>query len=83
MHKSYGILKIPDIVQYKQCKIIHSLLTEDKKLPAALKKLIIPTKNIHTYNIRHQRMIYEIKPRRAIPSRLMKCNATKYWNNLP
>ena len=31
MHKSYGILKIQDIVQYKQGKLIHSLLTEDKK----------------------------------------------------
>ena len=44
MHKSYGILKIQDIVQYKQSKLIHSLLTEDKKLPAVLKKLIVPEK---------------------------------------
>ena len=28
-------------------------------------------------------MLYEIKPRRAIAGRLMKCNATKYWNSLP
>ena len=83
MHKSYGILKIPDIVQYKQSKIIHSLLTEDKKLPAVLKKLIVPTKNIHTHNTRHQRIIYEVKPRRPIGNRLLKCNATKIWNNLP
>ena len=58
-------------------------LTEDKKLPAVLKKLIVPTKNIHTYNTRHQRIIYEIKPRRPIGNRLLKCNATKIWNNLP
>jgi len=83
MHKSYGILKIPDIVQYKQSKIIHSLLTEDKKLPAVLKKLIVPTKNIHTHNTRHQRIIYEVKPRRPIGNRLLKCIATKIWNNLP
>ena len=24
-----------------------------------------------------------IKPRRTIAGRLMKCNATKYWNSLP
>ena len=83
MHKSYGILKIQDIVQYKQSKLIHSLLTEDKKLPAVLKKLIVPAKNIHYHRTRHKRMLYEIKPRRAIAGRLMKCNATKYWNNLP
>ena len=47
MHKSYGILKIQDIVQCKQSKLIHSLLTEDKKLPVIYKKLIVPTKNIH------------------------------------
>ena len=83
MHKSYGILKIQDIVQYKQSKLIHSLLTEDKKLPAVLKKLIVPAKNIHYHRTRHKRMLYEIKPRRAIAGRLMKCNATKYWNSLP
>ena len=31
MHKSYGILKIQDNVQYKQGLLIHSHLTEDKK----------------------------------------------------
>ena len=45
MHKSYGILKIQNIVQYKQSKVIHSPLSDDKKLPTVLKNLIIPEKN--------------------------------------
>ena len=28
-----------------------SLQTEDKELPAVLKKLIVTAKNVHTYNI--------------------------------
>ena len=63
MHKSYGFLKTQDIVQYKQTKLIHSPLTEDEKLPAVLKKLIVLANNFHNYEITHQKMIYEIKPR--------------------
>ena len=77
MHKSYGILKIQDIIQYKQSKIIHSLLTGAKKLPAVLKKLIVPFKNLHKHNTRNQNTIYEVKPRRPIGNRLLKCNASR------
>ena len=83
MHKDYGILKVHDIVQYKQSKIIHSLLTGAKRLPTVLKKLIIPIKNIHAHNTRHTNMVYEVKPRRPIGKRLLKCNASKVFNNLP
>ena len=54
MHKDYEILKIQDIIQYKQSKIIHSLLTGDKKLPTVLNKLIIPIKNFHPHNTRRR-----------------------------
>ena len=83
MHKSYGILKIQDIIQYKQSKIIHSLLTGDKKLPAVLKRLIVPMNNLHKHNTRKQNTIYEVKPRRPIGNRLLKCNASRDWNRLP
>ena len=83
MHKSYGILKIQDIIQYKQSKIIHSLLTGAKKLPAVLKRLIVPMNNLHKHNTRKQNTIYEVKPRRPIGNRLLKCNASRDWNRLP
>ena len=83
MHKNYSILKINDIIQYKQSKIIHSLLTGDKKLPPVLKKLIIPSRTIHTYKTRHQKSVYEIKPRRPIAKRQLKCIPSKEWNSLP
>ena len=83
MHKEYGILKIQDVIEYKQSKIIHSLLTGAKKLPTVLKKLIVPVKNIHTHNTRHQNLIYEVKPRRPIGNRLLKCNPSKKGNELP
>ena len=83
MHKSYGILKIQDMIQYKQSKIIHSLLTGAKQLPPVLKKLIVPVKNIHSHNTRHQNLVYEIKPRRPIGRRLLKRNASNEWNKLP
>ena len=83
MHKDYGILKIQDIIEYKQSKLIHSLLTGAKRLPKVLKKLIVPVKNIHSHNTRHQNAIYEVKPRRPIGNRLLKCNASKKWNKLP
>ena len=83
MHRNYNVLKIQDIVQYKQSKIIHALLTGDKKLPPVMKKLIVPSKNIHSYQTRHQNSIYEIKPRRFIGKRQLKCSPSKEWNSLP
>ena len=83
MHKEYGILKINDVIEYKQSKIIHSLLTGATKLPAILKKLIIPAKLIHSHNTRNQNSVYEVRPRRPIGDRLLKCNASKKWNQLP
>ena len=83
MHKNYEILKIQDVIQYKQSKIIHSLLAGAKKLPNVLKKLIVPAITVHTHNTRHQNMVYEVKPRLPIARRLLKCNASKDWNNLP
>ena len=38
MHIDYGILKIQDVVHYKQSKIIHSLLTGAKKTPNCSEK---------------------------------------------
>ena len=83
MHKSYGILKLQDIIQDKQSKIIHSLLTGAKKLPSVLKKLIVPLKNIHLHNTRNKNLVYEVKPRHPIGGRLLKSNASKVWNSLP
>ena len=45
--------------------------------------LDIPIKNIHTHNTRHQRKIYEVKPRHPMGNPFLKCNATKIWNNFP
>ena len=83
MHKSYGILKLQDIIQDKQSKIIHSLLTGAKKLPPVLKKLIVPLKNIHSHNTRNKNLVYEVKPRHPIGGRLLKSNASQVWNRLP
>ena len=83
MFKSYGILKLQDAIQYKQSKIIHSLLTGAKKLPPVLKKLIVPLKNIHSHNTRKKNWVYEVKPHDPIGGRLLKSNASKVWNSLP
>ena len=50
MHKDYEILKIQDIIRYKQSKVIHSLLTGVKKLQTVLDQLMIPIKNFHSRN---------------------------------
>ena len=71
MHKSYGILKIQDVIQYKQRKIIYSLLTAAKKLPTVLKKLIVSVANIHNHKTRQRNLVYEVKPRRHIANRQM------------
>ena len=42
-------LKIQDMIQYKQSKIIHCPVTGAKRLPSVLKKLV-PVKNIHPHN---------------------------------
>ena len=83
MHRDYEILKIQDMVQYKQSKIIHSLLTGATRLPPVLNKLIVPGKSTHQYATRRQNSVYEVKPRRPIGQRLIKCKASKYWNDLP
>ena len=46
------------MIQYKQSKIIHSLLTGAKKLPPVLKKLIVPLTNIHSHNTRKKNLVY-------------------------
>ena len=53
------------------------------KLPSVLKKLIVSVKNIHSHNTRYQNLVYEIKLRRLIGRRLLKCNASNEWNKLP
>ena len=83
MHRDYEILKIQDIVEYKQNKIIHSLLTGAKRLPVVLKKLIVPAKSIHQYRTRRNNSVYEVKPCRPLGRRLLKCKASKNWNDLP
>ena len=83
MNKSYEILKIQDVIQYKQSKIIHSLLTGAKKLPTVLKKLIVPVANIHNHKTRQRNLVYEVKPRRHIANRQLKCMASKEFNSLP
>ena len=83
MHNEYAILKVHDIVQYKQFKIIHSLLTGDKHLPTVMNKLIVPIKNIHTHKTRNTKMVYAVKSRRPIGKRLLNCNASKELKNLP
>ena len=40
-------------------------------------KLIVPVKNYSLPQNKAPKMIYEIKPGRAIASHLMMCNATK------
>ena len=52
------------------------------KLSSVLKKLIVPVKNIHSHNTRHQNLVYEVEPRRSIFN-LFKCNASGEWNKLP
>ena len=83
MHRDYEILKIQDMVQYKQSKIIHSLLTGATRLPPVLNKLIVPGKSTYKYATRKQNSVYKVKPRRPIGQRLIKCKASKYWNDLP
>ena len=46
-HKELQILKVPDIIEYKLSKLIHSLLKDSHRLPEVLHKLIIPTESIH------------------------------------
>ena len=40
-------------------------------------KLIVPAKNIHSHKTRHQKNALRNQ------NRLLKCNATKNWNDLP
>ena len=51
---NYQILKVPDIVEYKLSKLIHSLLTGTPKLPETLDKLIVKMNSVHTRNTRHK-----------------------------
>ena len=50
--------------------MIHSILTDDKKLPTVLKKHIVPENNIHS-------TLQVTKNVSRNQSRLMKFNATK------
>ena len=44
MHKSYDILKIQNIVQYRQSKVIHSPLSDDKNFQPYLRTLLFQKK---------------------------------------
>ena len=68
---------LQDIIQYKQSKIVRSLLTGAKKLPPVLKKLIVPLKNIHSHNTRNKNLVYKVKARHPNVGRLLKSNASK------
>ena len=71
------------MVHYKQSKIIHSLLTGAQRLPTVMKKLIVPTKKVHQHQTRQKNPVYFATTRRAIGKRLLKCNASQYFNTLP
>ena len=83
LHTNFSILKVSDMVHYKQSKIIHSLLTGAQRLPNVMKKLIVPTKKVHQHQTRQKNPVYCAKSRRAIGKRLLKCNASQYFNTLP
>ena len=72
-----------NFIHYKLSKIIHSLLTGAQRLPTVMKKLIVPTKKVHQHQTRQKNPVYCAKPRRAIGKRLLKCNASQYFNTLP
>ena len=57
LHTNFSILKVSDMVHYKQSKIIHFLLTGAKGLPNIMKKLIVPTKKVHQHQTK-QRKLY-------------------------
>ena len=83
MHKDFQILKVPDIVEYKLSKLIHSLLTGTPKLPETLDKLIVKMNSVHTRNTRHKHQVYSKNEKRAIGRRQLKCQPSKTWNNYP
>ena len=67
------------MVHYKQSKTIHSLLTGAARKTTAycahLKSTSTPNKA--------KKPVYFARPRRAISKRLLKCNASQYFNILP
>jgi hypothetical protein len=78
----FSILKVSDMVHYKRSKIIHSLLTGAQRLLTVMKKLIVPTKEC-IITKQGKKPVYIGRPRRAIGKRLLKCNASQYFNTLP
>ena len=72
-----------NFIHYKLSKIIHSLLTGAQRLPTVMKKLIVPTKKVHQHQTRQKNPVYFATTRRAIGKRLLKCNASQYFNTLP
>ena len=63
-HKELQILKVPDVIEYKLSKLIHSLLKDFSRLPEVLHKLIIPTKSIHTRKTRNKHQGYSKRERK-------------------
>ena len=83
MHKEFQILKVPDIIEYKLSKLIHSLLKDSPRLPEVLHKLIIPTERIHTRNTRNKHQVYSKREKKPIGKRQLKCHPSQNWNNYP
>ena len=65
MHKSFKILKVQDIVDYKLNKLIHSLIHNPATVPEALHGLILKTENVHHHGTRNKKYVYHLCGKRA------------------
>ena len=74
MHEEFQILKVPDIIiECKLSKLTHSLLKDSPRLPEVLHKLIIPTESINTRNTKYKNQIYNMREKKPIGKRELKC----------
>ena len=83
MHKEYQILKVPDVVEYKLSKLIHSLISGSPKLPEPLQSRIIPMQSVHSRNTRNKYQVYSQKEKNSIGKRQLKCQPSNTWNKYP
>ena len=58
LHKSFGVLKLPDMHKYNFRILKHTLMHHPNKIPGAIKELFTQHSQIHSYNTRNKYDLY-------------------------
>jgi len=83
LYKRYNTLPIPELHNYQIFLLVHKLLYNNNKLPAAFDGYFVPNSAVHSYSARSSSDLHLLSPQTAVGKKLIKFKTSQLWNRLP